>query len=174
MDILSIINSVDWHTLNWDLFVIIIFIVGVLTYSFFLGRDRVFVILISGYISLALLSKSALIFETFNIQIQLDNFVNTTALFLGYTIVLFFIFSYSAFTSVFDKSPAGTLLQTTTVSFLQIGFFISAIISFLSPEEINTISIFIKSVFVENQMQSFWLLAPLLSILLFRGRRRIY
>lgn len=175
MDFLSIINSIDWHTLNWDLFIIIIFIVGILVYNFFLGRDRVFIVLISGYISLALLGKFVLIFETLGIQIQLDNsFINTAALFTGCVIALFFMLSHSAFTSVFDKSPTGTLLQTAVISFLQIGFFLSIVISFLSPEETTALSVFVKSVFVENQAQSFWLLAPLISILLFRGRRRIY
>ena len=166
-------NSISWNTFNWDLFVIIIFIVGVLIYSFFLGRDRIFVILISGYISLALLNKAPLIFETLNIQIN-TSFVNTAAIFLGCLLILFFILSYSAFTSVFDKSPTGTALQTITISFLQIGFVISIIISFLSFEEINALPLFTKSVFVENQAQVFWLLAPLISLILFRGKRRIY
>jgi hypothetical protein len=173
MDIVAIINSIDWNTLNWDLFVVIIFAVGLLVYNFFLGRDRVFIILISSYISLALLSKTPLVFETFNIQIN-NSFANTTAIFIGCVIVLFFILSYSAFTSVFDRSPAGTIFQTIIISFLQIGFAISVIISFLSPEEINSLSVFIKSVFAENQAQFFWLLAPLISMLLFKGRRRMY
>lgn len=173
MDIVATINSISWNTFNWDLFVIIIFFVGVLIYSFFLGRDRVFVILISSYISLALLSKSSLIFETFGIQIN-NSFVNETAIFIGCIVVLFFILSCSAFTSVFDRSPTGTVFQTITISFLQIGFVISVIISFLSFEEITALPLFVKSVFAENQMQSFWLLAPLITMLLFRGKRRIY
>jgi hypothetical protein len=173
MDIIAIINSIDWNTLSWDLFVLIIFAVGILIYCFFLGRDRVFVILISSYISLALLSKAPLVFETFNIQIE-NSFINSTAIFIGCIVILFFILSHSAFTSVFDRSPIGTLLQTTTISFLQIGFVISVIISFLSPEETNALSLFIRSIFVEGQAQSFWLLAPLISLLLFSGKRRIY
>ncbi len=173
MDIQATINSINWNTLNWDLFVLVVFAVGVLIYSFFWGRDRVFVILISGYISLALLSKAPLIFETFGIQIN-NSFVNTTAIFIGCLVSSFFVLSYSAFTSVFDRSPTGTALQTVTISFLQIGFIISVIISFLSFEEKNALPLFIKSVFAENQTQSFWLLAPLISIILFRGKRRIY
>ena len=173
MDIFATINSVSWNTFNWDLFVIVIFIVSVLIHSFFLGRDRVFVILISSYISLTLLSKAPLVFETLGIQIN-NSFINTTALFLGCIVILFFMLSYSAFTSVFDRSPTGTALQTITISFLQIGFVISIIISFLSFEEMNALPLFTKSVFAENQAQFFWLLAPLISILLFKGRRRIY
>jgi len=173
MDIIATINSINWSTLNWDLFVIIIFFSGVLVYSFFLGRDRVFVILISGYISLALLSKAPLVFETLEIQVN-NSFANTTAIFIGCIIVSFFILSYSAFTSVFDRSPTGTALQTITISFLQIGFLISIIISFLSFEETNALPLFVKSVFAEGQTQSFWLLAPLMSVILFRGKKRIY
>ena len=173
MDIIVIINSINWNTLNWDLFVIVIFIVSILIYNFFLGRDRIFIILISGYVSLALLDKAPLVFETFNIQIN-NSFLNTTAIFIGCIIILFFILSYSAFTSVFDRSPTGTILQTVTISFLQIGFIISVIISFLSPEEINALSLFIKSIFANNQAQVFWLLAPLISLLIFRGKRKIY
>lgn len=175
MDIIAIINSINWNTLNWDVFVLIIFAVGVLIFSFFLERDRAFITLISGYISLALLNKAPLIFETIGVQIQIENsFANTTTVFLGCIIILFFILSYSAFTSVFDRSPNGTALQTITISFLQTGFIISVIISFLSPEEINALPLFVKAVFAENQTQSFWLLAPLIVILLFRGKRRVY
>ena len=173
MDIFTKIYCVSWISSNWYSFVIIISVVGVLIYSFFLGRDRVFVILISSYISLALLSKAPLVLEILGIQIN-NSFINTTAIFLGCIIILFFMLSYSAFTSVFDRSPTGTALQTITISFLQIGFVISIIISFLSFEEMNALPLFTKSVFAENQAQFFWLLAPIISILLFKGRRRIY
>jgi len=175
MDIVAIINSISWNTLNWDLFVIIVFAVGILIFGYFLERDRVFVTLISSYISLALLNKAPIIFETIGVQIQINNsFANTTAVFLGCIIILFFILSYSAFTSVFDRSPNGAVLQTITISFLQVGFIVSVIISFLSPEEISALPLFTKAAFAENQAQSFWLLAPLIVMLLFRGKRRIY
>jgi hypothetical protein len=169
MDIQSFINNINWTTPSWDLFIIIIFVAGIFLYGLSLGRDRAFIILISSYISLALLNKSSLIFEVLGIQLD-NSFMNNTALFLGGVFVLFFLLSNSAFTSVFDQSPAGTWMQTLIVSFLQIGLVISIVISFLPPEEINALSSFIKSVFVENQAQFFWLLSPLVSMLIFKGR----
>jgi hypothetical protein len=169
MDIQSVVDNVNWATPSWDLFIMIIFVAGIFLYGLSLGRDRVFVILVSSYISLALLSKSSLIFEVLGVQFD-SSFINNTVLFLGGVFILFFLLSNSAFTSVFDQSPSGTWLQTLIVSFLQIGLVISIVTSFLSPEEITTLSPFIKSVFVENQAQFFWLLSPLAAMLIFKGR----
>ena len=167
MDIQNAINSINWTFSSWDLFVIIVLVAGVFLYNTNLGRDRVFIVLISGYISLALVSKFSLAREVLGIQLD-GSFVNSTAVFIGGIILLFFVFLNSSFTSVFDRGPRGSWFQTAVVSFLQIGFMISVIVSFLSPEETAALSNFIKFFFIENQAQFIWLVSPLLAIMIFK------
>ena len=168
MDIQNAINSINWTSSGWDLFVIIAFVAGIFLYNLNLGRDRVFVILISSYISLALVSKLSLTQEALGIQLG-DSFADSAIVFAGGILLLFFILSNSVFSSVFDRGPRGSWFQTTVVGFLQIGFVISAAVSFLSPEEAGALSDFMKFFFVENQAQFAWLVSPIIAVMIFRG-----
>lgn len=167
MDIQNAINSINWTFLSWDLFVIIAFITGVFLYNMNLGKDRVFVILVSSYISLALVSKLSLAQDVLGIHLD-NSFTVSVMIFAGGIFFLFFILLNSAFSSVFDRGLRGSWFQTTVIGFLQIGFIISVAVSFLSPEETAVLSDFMKFFFVENHAQFVWLVSPLLAIMLFR------
>lgn len=169
MDIQEIINGINWTTPSWDLFIVIIFLAVIFLYSFGLGRDRVFVLLVSTYLSLALYEKHSLIFGILGVNFD-GSFLNSVLLFAGGIFVLFFLLSNSAFTSVFNESPRGTWLQTAAIGFLQIGLAVSIVVSFLSPEEANSLSSFIRSFFSDNQAQFFWLLSPFLAMILFKAK----
>ena len=169
MDIQSIINAIDWTKPSWDLFIIIIFTASVFLYSFGLGRDRVFIFLISSYISLALFDKQSLILGMLGIQID-NSFLTSVAFFVGGVFILFFILSNSAFTSVFNEGLRGTWLQTAIIGFLQIGLVVSVVVSFLRPEEASALSPFIRSFFVDGQAQFFWLLSPFFAMIIFKAK----
>lgn len=167
MDIQGFINSINWNTPSWDLFIIVIFVAGIFLYTLSLGKNRVLVLLVSSYISLALFSKSYLLFSQIGFNLE-NSFSNNMMIFIGGILLLFFILSNSVFTSVFEQSSGGTWLQTMTMSFLQIGLMISVSASFLSTEEINILSPFVISVFANNQAQFFWIVSPLAAVLLFK------
>lgn len=169
MDIQSIINAIDWTKPSWDLFVVIIFAASVFLYSFGLGRDRVFIFLISSYISLALFGKRSLILGILGVQMN-NSFLTNVAFFAGGIFILFFILSNSAFTSVFNGGAKGTWLQTAIIGFLQIGLVVSVVVSFLPPEEASALSLFIKSFFVDDQAQFFWLISPFFAMTIFKAK----
>lgn len=169
MDVQSIINSINWTSPNWDLFIIIIFVVGIFLYSLSLNRDRVFVVLVASYMSLAIASKAPLLIQTFGMNLE-NSFSANAMMFGGGILLLFFIISGSIFTSVFDQSLNGSWFQAVAIGFLQIGLSISVIVSFLPPEGIDNLSIFIKSCFADSSAQAFWLLSPFIAMILFRGK----
>ncbi len=169
MDIQNIISAIDWTRPSWDLFIVVIITACGFLYSFGLGRDRVFIFLVSSYISLALFSKKSLIFEILGVQAD-SSFLTSAAFFAGGIFVLFFILSNSAFTSVFNEGPKGTWLQTAIIGFLQIGVVRSVIVSFLPTEETNALSLFIKSFFVDGQAQFFWLVSPFFAMMIFKAK----
>ena len=167
MNIQSVVSSINWTSSSWDLFVIIAFAAGIFLYNLNLGRDKVFVVLVSSYISLALVSKISLMQEVLGIQLG-GSFENNTMIFAGGILLLFFVLSSSAFSSVFDRGLRGSWFQTTIVGFLQIGFVISVAVSFLSPEETAKLSDFMKSFFADNQSQFIWLISPIIAITVFK------
>ncbi len=167
MDIQGFINNINWSAPSWDLFIIIIFVAGIFLYALSLGKNRVLVLLVSSYISLALFSKSSLLFSQIGFNLE-NSFSNNMAIFIGGILLLFFILYSSVFTSVFEHNSGGAFLQTAVLSFLQIGLMISIIGSFLPPQETSALSPFIASVFINNQAQFFWLVSPLAAILLFK------
>lgn len=167
MDIQNAVNSINWTSPSWDLFVIVIFVAGIFLYSLGLGKDKTFVILISSYISLALVSKLSLIQEVLGFQLG-GSFINDSAVFLGGTLFLFFVLSNSTFTSVFDQGLDRSWFQMTVMSFLQIGLMVSVIVSFLTPEETAELSDFMKSFFADSQSQFIWLISPIVAITVFK------
>jgi len=168
MNIHNVVNNIDWTAPSMDLFVIVVFIAGIFLYNLTLDRYKVLVILISSYLSLALVNKSSLIFGMIGINIK-SSFMTDSIIFLGWILILFFVFLNSVFSSVFDKNK-GSWLQTSIIGFLQIGFLVSVIVSFLPPEEVNSSSSFIKSVFIADQAQFFWLLSPFMVMMLFKTK----
>ncbi|MFA7169767.1 MAG: hypothetical protein WC178_02845 [Candidatus Paceibacterota bacterium] len=169
MDFQNIFGSIEFTTLSWDLFVIVVFIVGIGFYLFRFGKDKAFIALLSSYISFALVSRLELLEKVLGLGLE-NSFLDKALFFLLGVFVLFFILSRSAFTSVFNRGTGGAWFETLVVSFLQIGFMVSATISFLSILEINNLSIFLRSVFVGDGAQFFWFVTPLLAISLLREK----
>ncbi len=170
MDIQNIVSSINWNAPSWDLFIVIIFLGGMFLYSLRLSRDKVFVILLSSYISLAFVGKYALLVETFGIKLNSNSFIVNSAIFLGGMLLLFFIISNSIFVSIFDQGARRLWLQSIVIGFFQLGLVVSVIVSFLPPDEIKNLSIFVKTFFGNNQAQSFWLLSPFAAMIFFRGK----
>jgi hypothetical protein len=167
MDIQGFINSINWNTPSWDLFIAVIFVAGIFLYTLSLGKNRVLVLLVSSYVSLALFSKSSLLFSQIGFNLE-NSFSNNMMIFIGGILLLFFILSNSIFASVFEQDSGGTWPQTMIMSFLQIGLMISVAGSFLLSQEASELSPFITSVFINNQAQFFWLVSPFVAALLFK------
>lgn len=167
MDIQGFINNINWSAPSWDLFIIIIFVAGIFLYTLSLGKNRVLILLMSSYISLALFGKSSLLFSQIGFNLE-DSFSNNITVFIGGILLLFFILSNSIFTSVFEQNSGGAFLQTMILSFLQIGLMIGIAGSFLPPQEASALSPFITSIFINSQAQFFWLISPFAAMLLFK------
>lgn len=165
----SVFGAIDFTTLNWDLFVLFIFIAGTGAYMFRFGKDKAFIMLLSSYISFALVSRIDLWESVLNISAG-DSFFDALLVFIVFTAAVFFILTHSSFTSIFDRGSRKVWFDTLVIGFLQIGLFISMAISFLSPLENSSLSIFLKSVFVEDGSQFFWFTAPLLAIFLLKRK----
>lgn len=169
MDIQSFIGSLNFTASGWDLFVFVFFIIGTGFCVVRFGRDRSFVALLGIYISLALADRIDF-FENIS-GFDISNSFSGMALFFSVSVfAIFFFLSRSPFTSVFNRGQAGSWFQTLVIGFLGIGLFTSSILSFLSADEINNLSIFLRSSFLEDNARLFWLVSPLLAIFLLKEK----
>ena len=169
MDFAKVIGSISLTNPSWDLFVLVTFLVGIYFYLFKYGKDRAFLVLICSYISLALVEKLPLIKSVTGLKLE-ENFTNKTGLFLAGILVLFWIFSHSDYISIFRSGSKKARFQKLVISFLQIGFIISVVVSFLPAAGIGNLSIFLKAAFADKGAQFFWMIAPFFAIFLIKEK----
>lgn len=169
MDFAKVFGSISLTNPSWDLFVLVIFLSGVYLFMFRYGKNRAFLVLLSSYVSLALVEKLSLIKQVTGLVLP-ETFINKTVLFLVGIFVSFLIFYRSDFVSIFNRGLKGARFQVLVVSFLTIGMIISLVASFLSPAEAENLSIFLKTFFVDDRAQLFWLISPFFAVALIKEK----
>ena len=170
---MSFLQSINWATPTWDLFIVLLFIIGVFLYGFSLGKERVIVILVSIYMALAVINSAPYFDRLVGKDISVNigpNFAFKVTLFLGIFIALFFLLSRSALSRVFGGSSAGSWWQVILFSFLHIGLLISVILSFLPTEAAKHLLPISRQIFMSDLGRFIWIVAPIVAMILFKGR----
>ena len=171
MDIQNLITSINWTTPTWDLFILIFFLAAVFLYGFSLGRDRIIIILMSIYITLALIHAFPFVDGTNLAEIKFgESYVLKIGIFLVAVLVVFFLLSRSAVSSIFSVGSHGSWWQILLFSFLQVGLFLSVVLSFLPDGIISELAPLTKQVFIGENAQFAWLLSPILAMVLVSRR----
>lgn len=159
--------SINWLQPSWDLFILLFFVVASLLYGISLGRDRIIVIMVSIYMSLAIVNYIPFINE-FTAQISVnDAFALRVSVFLGLFILLFFFLSHSALLRTLGHSTAqGPLWQVMIFSFLHVGLLISVTLSFFPSNLSTVLSPFTQSIFTSDLARAVWVCLPVLVMVL--------
>jgi hypothetical protein len=165
---LDAINNVNWFQPSWDLFIVLFFVVASLIYGMSLGRDRIMVILISIYMSLAIVNYIPMLRE-FSASISVnDAFALRVSVFLGVFILLFFFLSHSALMKSIGRSTTqGGLIQVMIFSFLHVGLLISVTLSFFPTDISEVLSPLTRQIFVSDVAKAVWVLTPVLAMAVF-------
>lgn len=155
-------TTLDWANPSWDVFLIVFFLLASLIYGISLGRDRIMVILVAIYMSLAVVTYVPFIRE-FNASVSLnDSFAFKVSVFLGLFILLFFFLSHSALIKTFAaKTQQGKIWQIIILSFLQTGLLISVTLSFFPQDASPWLSDFTKQLFVSDAAKAVWIILPI-------------
>lgn len=162
IDIVTFFSNIDFTNPTWDLFVVLFFIVGAFLYGFSLGRDRIVVILVSIYMSLAVINTIPLINGEASIAVG-DIFAFKLTSFFVIFLILFFLFARSGLIrtiAVGDNS--GRWHHILIFSILHVGLIISIAMSFLPPEYLNNFSQETQQIFVSDVGQFVWIIAPII------------
>ncbi|MCX6743171.1 MAG: hypothetical protein NT116_02950 [Candidatus Parcubacteria bacterium] len=172
MDFLSNIN---WAQPNWDLFIILFFVVAAFLYGLSLGRDRVIVILVSIYMGLAIVNTAPYL-NDFSAEVSFNNAsIFKVTIFLGIFIALFFLLSRSALLHTIAASDSpGRWWQSILFSFFHVGLMISIVMAYLPKDIVNNVSAGLRNLFISDPAKFFWLVAPIVVMVLIRkGKKSI-
>ena len=162
------VTQVNWFQPSWDLFIVLFFIVASLIYGVSLGRDRIIVILVSIYMSLAIVNYIPFV-SSFSANISVnDAFALRVSVFLGVFIMLFFFLSHSALMRTLAHGAGqGKLWQVLIFSFLHVGLLISVTLSFFPSDLANVLSPMTQALFISELAMAFWVITPVIVMAIF-------
>ena len=163
---------------GWDLFIALVFLIAVLIYGFFLGRNRMIILLISSYFSL-LIVKS-LPWQKLSSLGWLGISQNPSSssrilIFIAIILLLYFLIPRSLLSSPLRIRKRGdaSWLQLFILSIVQLALLTVVILSFLSAEVVANFSPLVKKIFIGPEAQFIWLTLPILTIALMRRKRKV-
>ena len=164
-------QQINWLQPSWDLFIVLFFVIASLLYGISLGRDRIIVILVSIYMSLAIVNYIPFIAEfTAKISVN-DAFALRVSVFLGIFILLFFFLSHSALLRTLGHATVqGPLWQVMIFSFLHVGLLISVTLSFFPANLSHVLSPVTQGFFTGNVARAAWVSLPVLAMVVL-GRK---
>jgi len=166
------LSAINWLQPSWDMFIVLFFIVASLIYGVSLGRDRVIVLLVAIYMSLAVVKYVPFITD-FNASVSLnDAFALKISIFLGLFILVFFFLSQSALLKTIGaNAEQGTMWQAVLFSIFHAGLLISVTLSFFPQETGGYLSPLINQLFVSDAARATWVILPVAAMaILGRGK----
>jgi len=165
--------NINWAAPTWDLFIILFFVAAALIYGMSLGRDRLVVILVSIYMSLAVVHYAPLVgvLQRGGLSVDDDFFAFRIGVFLAAFIVLFFAVSRSALMNTIARrgESTGSFWQVILFSILQVGLLISIVLSFLPKEAVSHLASLTKQIFVDELAQFLWIIVPIVMMAILPG-----
>lgn len=166
----SYIATINWANPSWDLFIVLFFVVVALLYGLSMGRDRLIVLLVGIYMSLAVVNTAPFIHNASATEVGIDQlFAFKIGTFLGAFVLFFFLISRSALANTIGKNDsAGRWWHTIIFSFLQVGLLISVILSYLPREAIDHFAPLTRSLFTGDLPQFLWIVGPIVAMMLIR------
>lgn len=171
IDLAAIFNGFNLATPTWDVFIVLLFLVGSLIYGFSLGRDRVVMLIVAIYMALAVVGNAPYL-DRFRAIISLGNlFAFQITTFFGMFLVLFFFLSRSALASTFGRGETGRWWHVILFSFLHVGLLMSTTLSFLPDSTLGHLLPQTRMIFTGDMGRFLWIILPIAAMLLVRSDR---
>ncbi len=161
------VTNINWGQPTWDLFIVLFFIIAGFLYGMSLGKDRIIIILISIYMSLAVINTPPVM------SVMEQVFAVKMSTFLIVFIILFFFLSRSALLKALGGSDAqGKWWQIILFSVLHVGLLVSIVLSFLPPGSIEKLAPLTRSIFTHDYARFAWIIAPIILMILIKGESK--
>lgn len=159
---------VNFQNPTWDTFLFVFFLIAAFLYGISLGRDRIIIILVSIYMSLAVVQAV----PEFVLHITLNqNFAFQITAFVSVFIVLFFLLSRSALLNTLGEGRhRGGIMEVVVFSFLHVGLLISIAMGFLPADFVAKFSQLTITIFTDQWAKFLWIVAPIAAMIVL-GKR---
>jgi len=162
---------------GWDLFIGLAFLTAVLVYGFFLGRNRLIILLLSSYFAL-LISRvipwgKLATWEWLGVQ-KGPSASTQIIVFLALVLFFYFLIPRSVLSSVLRIRKRGEAAwwQLFILSIMQVGLLVAVIFSFLNPAELADLAPLIKKLFINPNAEFVWITLPILTMTLMRRKKK--
>lgn len=175
LDLNSWLNNFDWSSPSWDLFVILFIVFGGLVYGMSLGRDRLALTTIAIYISLAIVNAAPFVGHEFAANIHFADYALDfkVVAFLGLLVMVMFLLARGAlFRSLLNGGSNKGFWQSVFLSFTHTGLIVAIVMNYLPIEAVNNFSPVIKNIFYGEWQLFWWLLAPIIVMIVFKIKKK--
>ncbi|MEW6610292.1 MAG: hypothetical protein AB1352_01520 [Patescibacteria group bacterium] len=163
------IRTIDLTTPSWDVFILLFFLVGVFLYGIALGRNKVIIILLSLYFSLAIFEVSSFI-RSASTTFFHDSPYGALFTFFILFLLTFIVVGQSGAGKSLASDSVGSFWQTILFSILQVGLTISIALILLPTSLQLRFSSTILNVFINPLGQFLWLSLPIVCLILTRTK----
>lgn len=157
----------------WDLAIILGIIAVFLLYAFTLGRDKLMLLLISVYVSLAVVSSIPYL-DVFSARFAVQGtFAVRISTFLAVFLILFFLISHITLVrSLAPPKYQRPHWHVLVFGLLTAGLFVSSALVFLPQELLIWISPRTYQLFLADAARTVWVILPLIAMTIFRNNER--
>lgn len=163
---------------GWDLFIVLIFLITVLVYGFFLGRNRMMILFLGSYFSLAIIQaipwQRITSYGWLGIK-QEPSASLRILIFLGLILFFYFLIPRSVLSSTLRIRKRGdaSWLQLFILSIVQVGLLTMVIFSFLPQEVLDNLASPIRKILIGSEAQFVWILLPIMAMVLIRRKKKL-
>ncbi|OGL87765.1 hypothetical protein A3I42_02480 [Candidatus Uhrbacteria bacterium RIFCSPLOWO2_02_FULL_49_11] len=163
------IRQIDLTTPSWDVFILLFFLIGVFLYGIALGRNKVIIILLSLYFSLAIFEVSSFV-RTLSTTFFHDNPFGALFTFFILFLLTFLVVGQSGAGRSLSNDAVGSFWQTIIFSILQVGLTISIALLLLPVSLLLRFSPTILNIFIDPLGQFLWLSLPIVCLIFTRTK----
>lgn len=162
-----LVNTFNWHSASWDLFIILFWLVASTMYAFAAGRGRILSILVSIYMAKLLVIEAPFLGTAVSKQLNITALsLQQLAAFTVLFIVLFVFLARYAFKTAADGRQLASIPFSLVFAVLQIGLLINIVLTMLPPNIQQNFGELIHFVFIQNPASFVWLILPVAFIVL--------
>ena len=157
----TLLRSVNFKNPSWDAFIFFAWVGLSIVYSFAAGRGRIVSMLVSVYMAELLVTQAPFLAVAVQDQTHAALFMARLVTFLGLFLFLFMVNSKYVFRSSVDSYRVSSWFFSLIFSFLQVGFLISVILSFLPEATKQNFAPLVQYIFLSPNAGFIWLVIPI-------------
>lgn len=162
-----LVQSFNWHSPSWDLFIILFWLVASVIYAFAAGRGRILTILMSVYMSRLIVLQAPFLSEQVGKKLPTATLaIQQLATFGILFIVLFIFLGRFAFKTSADGRRMSSIPFGIVFAFLQVGLLINIVLNYLPKDFTDSLAPLLRFLFINDAASFVWLVAPVIFLII--------